>query len=89
MAVNRNVESGSNLPAYSEKREFMVEGKGFIVTMMESVVGKTEVSPFCALAETHKENTMTAIHKTFNITDLPCILYIQFLSTPASITNNQ
>ena len=78
MAVNRNVESGSNLPAYSEKWEFKAEGKGFIVTMMESVVGKTEVSPFCALAGTHKENTITVIHKTFIITDLPCIQFIIF-----------
>jgi hypothetical protein len=74
MEVNRNVESGSNFPAYSEKELLIEDGKGLTVTIIESSVGKTVASPFCALAGTHRDNTQTATIKTFIINDLPCIL---------------
>jgi hypothetical protein len=66
------VESGSSLPAYSEKGLLIEEGKGFIVTIIESETGKIIASPFCAFVGTPSETTQTAIHKTLIINDLPC-----------------
>jgi hypothetical protein len=74
MAVKRNVESGNNLPAYSEKELLTFDGKGFMVTIRESAVGKTVASPFCALTETHKDIATTATYKTLIINNLPFII---------------
>jgi hypothetical protein len=41
IAVKRNVESGNKFPAYSEKELLIEAGKGLMVTMIESDVGKT------------------------------------------------
>lgn len=67
MEENRNAESGSNRHAYSEKEEFTDDGNGLIVTEIESVVGKTGVSRFCALAGEHNESASTEIHKTSDL----------------------